>query len=102
MRIGIIGASFAKAAYLPALRHVEGVEVVAVCNRRPESSAAVAKEFSIPRTMDRWEDLIGEEGPSHLSLTLWDKNREYGLNDAQKNQVYVQKWWYLKRVQRNA
>jgi predicted dehydrogenase len=28
IRIGVIGASFAKAAYLPALRHVPDAEVV--------------------------------------------------------------------------
>ena len=30
VKIGIIGASFAKAAYLPALKHIEGVEVTAI------------------------------------------------------------------------
>ena len=29
VKIGIVGASFAKAAYLPALKHIEGVEVTA-------------------------------------------------------------------------
>ena len=34
MKVGIIGASFAKAAYLPALKHVEGAEVVAIASAR--------------------------------------------------------------------
>ena len=32
MKVGIIGASFARAAYLPALRHVDGAEVVAIAS----------------------------------------------------------------------
>jgi predicted dehydrogenase len=42
MKVGIIGASFAKAAFLPALRHVEGVEVVAIASARADSAAAAA------------------------------------------------------------
>ena len=34
MKVGIIGASFAHAAYLPALRHVDGAEVVAIASGR--------------------------------------------------------------------
>mgnify|MGYP001545511939 CR=1 FL=1 len=30
IRVGIIGASFARAAYLPALHHVDDAEVVGV------------------------------------------------------------------------
>ena len=30
IKVGIIGASFAKAAYLPAFKHIEEVEVVSL------------------------------------------------------------------------
>src|SRR5262249_11895952 len=48
----------------PRLRHTPGlgalpnVEIVAVCNRRPESTAAAAQEFDIPRTFAAWEEVV--------------------------------------------
>ena len=40
IKIGIVGASFAKAAYLPALNHIEGVEVTCLSSFRLESAKA--------------------------------------------------------------
>jgi predicted dehydrogenase len=52
MKVGIIGASFAKAAYLPALRHVPGAEVVALASARMESARNAAAEFLVPHAYD--------------------------------------------------
>ena len=41
MKVGIIGASFARAAYLPALAHVPGAEVVAIASGRLESARSL-------------------------------------------------------------
>jgi predicted dehydrogenase len=53
MKIGIIGASFAKAAFLPALRHIDGVEVVAIASARESSAAEAARQFGVP-TASTW------------------------------------------------
>jgi predicted dehydrogenase len=58
MKVGIIGASFAKAAYLPALRHVPGAEVVALASARMESAQAAAAEFGVPHAYDDWEAML--------------------------------------------
>jgi predicted dehydrogenase len=58
MRVGIIGASFAKAAYLPALRHVPGAEVVAIASARRESAEAAAKAFDVPHAYDDWQAML--------------------------------------------
>jgi predicted dehydrogenase len=58
MKVGIIGASFAKAAYLPALRHVPGAEVVALASARIESAQAAAAEFGVPHAYDDWEAML--------------------------------------------
>ncbi|MDH3424639.1 MAG: Gfo/Idh/MocA family oxidoreductase, partial [Gemmatimonadota bacterium] len=58
MKVGIIGASFAKAAYLPALRHVPGVEVVAVASARMESARSAASEFGVPHAYDDWDLML--------------------------------------------
>ena len=58
MKVGIIGASFAKAAYLPALRHVPEAEVVALASARMESAQAAAAEFGVPHAYDDWEAML--------------------------------------------
>ena len=58
MKVGIIGASFAKAAFLPALRHVEGAEVVALASARLESADACAKAFDVPAAYDDWRAML--------------------------------------------
>jgi predicted dehydrogenase len=60
MRVGIIGASFAKAAYLPALKHVPGAEVVAIASAREESAAAAAKAFGVPHAYGDWTRMLAE------------------------------------------
>jgi len=47
LRIGLIGAgSNMRARHIPGLRVLPDVEIVAVCNRRPASTAAVARELT--------------------------------------------------------
>ncbi len=60
MRVGIIGASFARAAYLPALRHVEGTEIVAIASARLESAQKAAREFDVPHAYDDWRAMLDE------------------------------------------
>jgi predicted dehydrogenase len=80
MKVGIIGASFAKAAYLPALRHVEDAEVVAIASARLPSAEAAARAFDVPHAYDDWRrmldthalDLVCIATPTvtHASMTL--------------------------------
>jgi predicted dehydrogenase len=58
MKVGIIGASFARAAYLPALRHVAGAEVVAIASGRLSSARAAAEEFGVPQAYDDWQEML--------------------------------------------
>ena len=59
IRIGLIGGgAIVRQRHLPGLRKLEGVEVVAVCNRRPESTRRLAQEFAIPRVADDWRDIV--------------------------------------------
>lgn len=60
MKVGIIGASFAKAAYLPALRHVEGAEVVAIASARKASAEAAGAAFGVPHAYDDWKRMLAE------------------------------------------
>jgi predicted dehydrogenase len=47
------------------------VEIVAVCNRRPESTAAAAREFGIPRTFEAWQDLVADPGIDAIVIGTW-------------------------------
>ncbi len=58
MKVGIIGASFARAAYLPALAHVPGAEVVAIASGRLSSAQSAADAFGVPHAYDDWQAML--------------------------------------------
>ena len=58
MKVGIIGAGFARAAYLPALAHVPGAEVVAIASGRLESARSAADAFGVPHAYDDWQAML--------------------------------------------
>jgi predicted dehydrogenase len=60
IRVGVIGASFARAAYLPALRHVPDATVVALASARLESARATADAFDVPHAYDDWASMLRE------------------------------------------
>ncbi|MBI4530177.1 MAG: Gfo/Idh/MocA family oxidoreductase, partial [Candidatus Latescibacteria bacterium] len=63
IRIGIVGAgSIVRERHLPGLKKIEGVEIVAVCNRTRESGERVASEFGIPHVLTDWRELVRMEG----------------------------------------
>ena len=72
LRVGLIGAGAnTRSRHIPGLRAVPNVEIVAVCNRRPQSTAAVAKEFGIPRTYETWEDLLSDASLDAIVIGTW-------------------------------
>ena len=60
INVGIIGASFAKAAYLPAFKHIDGVEVSAIASFNIESAKSCAEEFKVKNFYDNWEKMLDE------------------------------------------
>lgn len=58
MKVGIIGASFARDAYLPALAHVPGTEVVAIASGRMTSARACADRFGVAHAYDDWQAML--------------------------------------------
>jgi predicted dehydrogenase len=72
LRVGLIGAGGnMRARHIPGLRAIPDVEIVAVCNRRPESTAEVARDAGIPRTFDTWEDLVGDRDIDAIVIGTW-------------------------------
>lgn len=58
LNVGIIGASFARDAYLPAFAHIEGAQVTALASGRISSAKAAAEPYAIANVYDDWETMI--------------------------------------------
>ena len=72
LRIGLIGAGAnTRTRHIPGLRALPDVEIVTVCNRRPESTAAVARAHGIPRTGERWEDVVADPDLDAVVIGTW-------------------------------
>jgi predicted dehydrogenase len=72
LRVGLIGAGAnTRTRHIPGFRAVEAVELLAVCNRRPESTQAVAREYGIPRIYARWEDLVADGDVDAVVIGTW-------------------------------
>ncbi len=80
MKFAVIGASFAKAAYLPALCHVPGAEVVAVASHRLDSARAAADEFGVAAAYADWRDMLVRHRPDAVLIaTPTDTHAEMTL-----------------------
>src|SRR5262245_28431098 len=72
IRVGLIGAGAnTRSRHIPGLQAIPDVELAAVCNRRPESTAAAAKEYRIPRSFDRWQDLVADANVDAVLIGTW-------------------------------
>jgi predicted dehydrogenase len=72
LRIGLIGAGAnMRARHIPGLRALEQVAIVAVCNRRPQSTQAVAREYGIGRTFQHWEELVADPDLDAVVIGTW-------------------------------
>ena len=72
LRIGLIGAGAnTRSRHIPGLLAQPHVQLDAVCNSRPESTAAVTREFGILRTFSRWEDLVADPHLDAVVIGTW-------------------------------
>jgi predicted dehydrogenase len=72
LRIGLIGAGAnTRLRHIPGLRAMADVTLAAVCNRRPESTSAIAREFDIPRTYGHWEELVADPELDAVVIGTW-------------------------------
>ncbi len=72
IRVGIVGlGANCRLRHVPGLRRCPGVEIVAVCNRSPHSTAAAGREFEIPRTWECWEQLVADPNVDAVVIGTW-------------------------------
>ena len=59
VRIGFIGAGgIARQRHLPGLQQVDGVEFVAVANRRRETAEQIAQEYGFATVLEDWRQVL--------------------------------------------
>ncbi len=72
IRVGIIGAGAnTRDRHIPGLQAIEGVEIVAVCNRSQESGERAAKQFGIERVCTNWQDIVHAPDVDAVVIGTW-------------------------------
>lgn len=72
LRIGVVGlGGNTRLRHVPGLVACGDVEIAAVCNRRPESTARAAAEFGIARQYEHWQDLIADPQLDAVVVGTW-------------------------------
>ena len=72
LRIGIVGAGGnTRLRHIPGFLAIDGVEVVAVCNRSQASGRKVAEEFGIGEVFEDWQDLVASDSVDAVCIGTW-------------------------------
>lgn len=79
IRVGLVGAGTnTRLRHAPGLQAIDGVQVVAVCNRSQESGDRFAQEFNIPRVVTDPRDIFDADDIDAVCIGTWPyKHREF-------------------------
>lgn len=68
IRIGIIGAGFARTTQIPGFRDCMGARVVAIASQHRERAESVAQEFDIQHVASDWRDVVKRDDVDLVSV----------------------------------
>ena len=68
IRIGIIGAGFARTTQIPGFKNCDGARIVAIASARREHAAEVAHEFDIEHVESDWRALVARADIDLVSI----------------------------------
>jgi predicted dehydrogenase len=68
IRIGIIGAGFARSTQIPGFKACAGARIVAIASARREHAEEVARDFGIDHVEDDWRALIARDDIDLVSI----------------------------------
>ena len=68
IRIGIIGAGFARMTQIPAFKACEGARITAITSAHREHAAKVAREFGIEHVANDWRELVKRDDVDLVSI----------------------------------
>ena len=72
IRLGFIGAGgICEQRHLPNLARMTGVELMAVCNRSPESSRRIQENWGFVRTTDDWRQIVEANDIDAVFIGTW-------------------------------
>lgn len=72
IRVGIIGAGAnTRTRHIPGLQAIDGVQIMGVSNRTPESSQQVADEFGLPAIYENWWDVTDAGDLDAVVIGTW-------------------------------
>ncbi len=72
LRVGVIGAGTnTRTKHIPGLQAIDGIEVVAVCNRSQESGQRVADELGIPQVVTDWREIVADPTIDAVVIGTW-------------------------------
>ncbi len=70
LKVALVGVgAAAQVNHLPALKKLEDVELVALCDRDPEKAARVAAKWGVPTSYSRLEELLADDAIDAVDLT---------------------------------
>lgn len=68
VRIGIIGAGFARTTQIPGFKNCRNARIVAIASARREHAEEVAREFDIEGVEDDWRKLVARDDIDLVSI----------------------------------
>ena len=68
IRIGIIGAGFARTTQIPGFKNCEDARIVAIASGHREHAEEVAREFDIPNVESDWRALVARDDIDLISV----------------------------------
>jgi predicted dehydrogenase len=68
IRIGIIGAGFARTTQIPGFKNCDGAEIVAIASVRREHAEEVARAFEIRHVASDWRELVARDDIDLVSI----------------------------------
>src|SRR5947209_8310317 len=68
VRIGIIGAGFARTTQIPGFKNCKDAQIVAIASARREHAEKVARESGIPHVESDWHALVAREDVDLVSI----------------------------------
>ena len=72
IRVGFVGAGgICEQRHLPNLAKMSGVELLAVCNRSPESSRRVQEKWGFARAADDWRQIVEATDIDAVFIGTW-------------------------------
>src|SRR6267142_1689125 len=68
IRIGIVGAGFARTTQIPGFKNCDGARIVAISSAHREHAEEVAREFDIRSVEDDWRALVARDDIDLVSI----------------------------------